>query len=90
MIKKFLMFIICLCMPFTLAAQTDTYRLTDFFGGESTVRLKGKSASNDILSQHFVHTSSNKGLTDKKANEAFKILNEKRWEYGKKKGNTKL
>jgi DNA alkylation damage repair protein AlkB len=49
-----------------------------------------QSASNDILSQHFVHTSSNKGLTGKKANEAFKILNEKRWEYGKKKGNTKL
>ena len=48
MIKKYLMFIVCLCMPFTLAAQTDTYRLTDFFGGESTVRLQGKSASIDI------------------------------------------
>ena len=48
MIKKYLMFIFCLCMPFTLAAQTDTYRLTDFFGGDSTVRLEGKAASIDI------------------------------------------
>ncbi|MFZ8201592.1 cellulose biosynthesis cyclic di-GMP-binding regulatory protein BcsB [Alteromonas portus] len=48
MIKSYFMFIACLCMPFTLAAQTDTYRLTDFFGGDSNVRLQGKAASIDI------------------------------------------
>ena len=48
MIKKYLIFTLCLCMSFTLAAQTETYRLTDFFGGDGTVRLEGKSASLDI------------------------------------------
>ncbi|WP_394221620.1 cellulose biosynthesis cyclic di-GMP-binding regulatory protein BcsB [Alteromonas gracilis] len=48
MIKKYLIFMLFLCAPFTLAAQTDTYRLTDFFGGEGTVRLQGKFATIDI------------------------------------------
>ena len=48
MIKKYLIPLLCLCMPFTLAAQTNSYRLTDFYGGEGTVRLQGKSASVDV------------------------------------------
>jgi len=48
MIKKYLTTLLLLCISFTLSAQTNTYRLTDFFGGQSTVRLQGKSASIDI------------------------------------------
>jgi len=48
MIKKYLIPLWLLCMPFTLAAQTNSYRLTDFYGGDGTVRLQGKSASVDI------------------------------------------
>ena len=48
MIKKYLIPLLLLCTPFTLAAQTNSYRLTDFYGGEGTVRLQGKSASVDI------------------------------------------
>jgi hypothetical protein len=48
MIKKYLIPLWLLCMPFALAAQTNSYRLTDFYGGDGTVRLQGKSASVDI------------------------------------------
>ena len=48
MIKKYLISLLCLCLPFTLVAETNSYRLTDFFGAGSTVRLQGKSASVDI------------------------------------------
>ncbi|CAB9495391.1 cellulose biosynthesis cyclic di-GMP-binding regulatory protein BcsB [Alteromonas macleodii] len=48
MIKKYFMFMLCLCVSFGLAAQTDTYRLTEFFGGDETLRLQGKAATLDI------------------------------------------
>jgi len=48
MIKKYLIPLWLLCMPFALAAQTNSFRLTDFYGGDGTVRLQGKSASVDI------------------------------------------
>ncbi|RKM85220.1 cellulose biosynthesis cyclic di-GMP-binding regulatory protein BcsB [Alteromonas sp. BL110] len=48
MIKKYFIFMLCLCVSFSLAAQTDTYRLTEFFGGDETLRLQGKAATLDI------------------------------------------
>ena len=48
MIKKYLTLCACLLMPFSLCAQTETFRLTDFFGGDSTLRLQGKSDNVDI------------------------------------------
>jgi hypothetical protein len=48
MIKKYLIPLWLLCMPFAFAAQTNSFRLTDFYGGDGTVRLQGKSASVDI------------------------------------------
>ena len=48
MIKKYFIFMLCLCVSFGLAAQTDTYRLTEFFGGDETLRLQGKAATLDI------------------------------------------
>ena len=48
MIRKYFTLLVCLLMPFSLVAQTETFRLTEFYGGDATLRLQGKADSVDV------------------------------------------
>lgn len=48
MIKINSTFLLSLLLAFTVQAETSTYRLTDFFAGESVIRLEGKADSLDF------------------------------------------
>lgn len=48
MIKIYPMLLLSLLLAFTVNAETNTYRLTDFFAGESIIRLEGKADSIDF------------------------------------------
>jgi hypothetical protein len=41
MIKIYPTLLLSLLLAFTVNAETNTYRLTDFFAGESIIRLEG-------------------------------------------------
>lgn len=48
MIKIYPTLLMSLLLAFTVQAETSTYRLTDFFAGESIIRLEGKADSLDF------------------------------------------
>jgi hypothetical protein len=48
MIKIYSTLLLSLLFAFTVKAETNTYRLTDFFAGESIIRLEGKADSIDF------------------------------------------
>lgn len=48
MIRKYFTLLVCILMPFSLLAKTETFRLTDFYGGDATLRLQGKADSVDL------------------------------------------
>ena len=48
MIKTYLMLIVSLLVSFSALAQTETFRLTDFYSGDGIIRLQGKSDAIDV------------------------------------------
>lgn len=48
MIKTYLMLIVSLLVSFSALAQTETFRLTDFYSGDGVIRLQGKADAIDV------------------------------------------
>lgn len=48
MIRTYLLFVISLIMSCSAFGQSDTYRLTEFYGGDGVIRLQGKADAIDI------------------------------------------